>query len=212
MRLSEKTIEINWCAQYVKASPQSVLWFGLTQKQEAQAGFDTCTKVDGRLLIFQFKASNHVLKSGARQFQLKHDQLTQLQVRAKHYVRSVFYVFPSVGETYEIAANPNILYQSQLLDVAQISRLGHPTKRDGTPRKTGVHYADVVNGKATLHSDPVDVELIDAAGFAETGLLGAEGFYRAFEDFDDFWSFRLAFSKNAAAVVVAAASKKLGAV
>lgn len=59
MRLSEKTLELNICAQATKyvGAQTNLLWFGLTQKQEACAGFDACTRLGGRLLVFQFKAS-----------------------------------------------------------------------------------------------------------------------------------------------------------
>lgn len=91
MRLSEKTLELNICAQmHSVVSPHTrLLWFGLTQRQEARWGFDACTRLGGRLL--QFKASNRMLRNGARRFQLSHRQLTALQRLAGSYVRTVFY-------------------------------------------------------------------------------------------------------------------------
>ena len=44
MRIAEKTIELNFCAQ-LTARCRGLLWFGLTQKQEAAAGFDACTRL-----------------------------------------------------------------------------------------------------------------------------------------------------------------------
>lgn len=47
MRLSEKTIEFNFCAQATQmfmAQGRVPIWFGLTQKQEAQSGFDAARK------------------------------------------------------------------------------------------------------------------------------------------------------------------------
>jgi hypothetical protein len=81
MRLSEKTLEINLCAQLSQVLG-GVIWFGLTQRQEAQAGFDVCTRLGGRLLILQFKASSYDVPGG-RRFVLKHDQLLALQVRCR---------------------------------------------------------------------------------------------------------------------------------
>ena len=66
MRVSEKTIELNFCAQFAARYGEPVLWFGLTQKQEARLGFDAWTRMGGRLLVFQFKASNDTLSSGRR--------------------------------------------------------------------------------------------------------------------------------------------------
>src|SRR5437868_9780797 len=88
MRLSEKTIELNYCAQATEifsSLGRSVIWFGLTQKQEAQAGFDAATRIGGRLLLLQFKASSHnVMIPGplgglARRFRAKHDQMVRLR-------------------------------------------------------------------------------------------------------------------------------------
>jgi len=62
MRLSEKTIELTFCHQFGRLASSGLIWFGLTQKQESIAGFDACTKMRGRLLIFQFKASCHTLR------------------------------------------------------------------------------------------------------------------------------------------------------
>ena len=54
MRISEKTIELNFCAQATFLCGLGLKWFGLTQRQEAKAGFDACGKLGGRLLILQF--------------------------------------------------------------------------------------------------------------------------------------------------------------
>lgn len=85
MKLSEKTLELNICAQASRllGAKKKILWFGLTQKQEAKAGFDACTKLGGRLLIFQFKASNRLLRSNERVFLVPHDQLEALRNQVK---------------------------------------------------------------------------------------------------------------------------------
>ena len=145
MRLSEKTLELNICAQMhtVVAPRTRLLWFGLTQRQEARWGFDACTRLGGRLLMFQFKASNHVLRNGARRYQLGHRQLTALQALAGSYQRSVFYAFPLVGNTRELAKSKSLLHDTWLLDLARLPALAAPTKRDGTPRRNGHHNAQV---------------------------------------------------------------------
>ena len=74
MRLSEKTIELTFCSQYGRSCGFDMIWFGLTQKQEARAGFDACTRLGGRLILLQFKASNYVLRNGYRRFIFKHNQ------------------------------------------------------------------------------------------------------------------------------------------
>src|SRR5688500_3952199 len=132
MRLSEKTLEISICAQLAAYTRRRLIWFGLTQKQEAIAGFDVCTRLNGRLLIMQFKASDHLLSSGARRFHLPHDQLMSLTARWQGWTRSVYYVFPLVGNTKEIAANSDLIAQTRLLDVGTLPRIAAPTTRAGT--------------------------------------------------------------------------------
>ena len=43
-RLSEKTLELNFASQLNHRCGGTLLWFGLTQKQEAECGFDIATK------------------------------------------------------------------------------------------------------------------------------------------------------------------------
>lgn len=69
MRLSEKTVETSFAAQLSQRWSWKPIWFGLTQKQEAVAGFDLCTRMCGRLVLFQFKASDYLLeRTGDRRF------------------------------------------------------------------------------------------------------------------------------------------------
>ena len=175
MRLSEKTLELSICAQLTAYTSRRLIWFGLTQKQEARAGFDACTRLNGRLLILQFKASDHVLQSGARRFHLPHDQLTSLTARWQGWTRSVYYVFPLVGNTKELAANSDLIAQTRLLDVGKLPRFPEPTTRGGNPRKNRIHYADVLGGAATIHSDPVTVQTVGAAEVARSDFAGADG-------------------------------------
>jgi hypothetical protein len=65
MRISEKTVELNFCSQFTRLFNGGIIWFGLTQRQEAQAGFDACTKVGG--LLFSF-SSKHQTRMCARLF------------------------------------------------------------------------------------------------------------------------------------------------
>jgi hypothetical protein len=166
MKLSEKTLELNICAQVSshlrgRAKP---FWFGLTQKQEAKAGFDACTKLNGRLLIFQFKASNNVLKNGDRKFLAPHYQMSALSRVAGSMARSVFYAFPLVGNTLEI--------------------------KDGTLRLNGCHNIYVRKGSATIHSDPVETSLLSMKEFVSEGFPGSDGFQWVFNgNADFFWEF-----------------------
>ena len=136
MRLSEKSIELNFCHQMSTALGHPIWWFGTTQRQERDAGWDVAGQVAGHWMRFQLKASKHVLGNGARRFQGHHHQLVELQNRATTPL-SVFYVFPTIGTTAElIAANFDLLPHLRLLDVYSVpAGIGPPTTRSGSLRK-----------------------------------------------------------------------------
>lgn len=205
MRVSEKTLELNICAQMhsVVSPKQRLLWFGLTQRQEAQWGFDACTRLGGRLVIFQFKASNHVLRSGARRFQLDHQQLTALQGVAGSYMRSVFYAFPLVGNTSELTKSKSLLHDTWLLDVAMLPKIAPPTKKDKTPRRDRRHNVKVWPGKAIIYSDPISAELVSMGPFASQNLPGLDGLMRDVkEGFVGFSDLRRHLTRGARGLIV----------
>lgn len=190
MRLSEKTLELNICAQINEATRHRCIWFGLTQKQEARAGFDVYARTGGRLVVFQFKASNRIIR-GWRRFNAKHEQMDNLRKLCRPYMRSVFYAFPLVGTTYEMSKNSNLLPQTWLLDVADLHLLDPPRKRNGDLRKNGVHYVDVVPGIAWIHSETTEINLIRSTEFIESDFSGTDGIGSLFrKDFEGFWDFR----------------------
>lgn len=205
MRLSEKTLELNICSQVSRyAAPKHrLLWFGLTQRQEARAGFDACIKLRGRLLIFQFKASNRVLKSGERLFLAHHRQLVALRARSGAHQRSVFYAFPLVGTTAELHKNPDLLSQTWLLDVAGLPLIGPPTTGRGVLRRNECHNVYVQPGRALIHSDPIATDLVQFKQLVSSGFPGADGITSVFEErFAPFWDFSRAFTKGARALVL----------
>jgi len=175
MRLSEKTIELNVCAQISRALPGGAFWFGLTQDQEKRAGFDACARIGGRLVIIQFKASDYVLRSGARRFTLQHHQLTALQRQVRSRQRSVFYLFPLLGTTGDLTKGADLLARSCLLDVARVPVLAPPTTRKGSLRKHGIHYADVWPTRGVIHSEPHEVESVPLLEMVRDGFPGSDG-------------------------------------
>ncbi len=139
MRVSEKTIEINFCAEAsVLLRPRyRLIWFGLSQKQEARFGFDTCARLGGIFLFFQFKASNHVLRrSGQRKFLTHHAQMQNLQRLAQTRPNSVFYVFPGFGNTREFLPITDLLSFCYLVDVTHF-----PDPVPAPGRASGYHNA-----------------------------------------------------------------------
>ena len=193
MRLSEKTLELNICAQINERTSRRHIWFGLTQKQEAKAGFDACARFNGRLIIFQFKASNYTLSNGLRRFYGSHDQMQNLINRCHGYFRSVFYVFPLVGNTLELhREGGDVVSSTWLMDVAILRNpLPLPTIRNSRNiRKNHVHYIDVVPGQAIIHSEPFQSELIKIQDYFSEGSNGSDGLNYLFqEDFESFYKF-----------------------
>lgn len=193
MRVSEKTLELTLCCQLgwlhhrwhwppFLHGPQPI-WFGLTQQQEARAGFDAAARLGNRrILLLQFKAGSR-LQSGAIRFQAPHQQLQALQARIRNQQRLLFYVLPEVTRTRELNNHGGwVLTRTWFLDVASIPALSPPTRRSQRHHLT----LDVHGGIVTITSDPVDVgvtkgsDLVDTQGWSSLGGM--------YENFEKFWS------------------------
>jgi hypothetical protein len=160
VRISEKTIELNFCARMTHALTPPFWWFGLTQAQEAQLGWDAAALVGGHWTLFQVKASNRVLANGRRRFNAQHHQMVALMGHAAQ-PGDVYYVLPRLGNEQELAAaNFDLLGNLSLLDANAIpGGIGPPTTASGQPRQSGVHYMDLHpgGGAVTIRSEPVEV-------------------------------------------------------
>lgn len=219
-RLSEKTLELNFASQLNHRCGGMLLWFGLTQKQEAECGFDIATKSGNSLFIVQMKASSHILKgSDARKFKVPDDQLQSLRAIKVAGLslpkRSVFYAFPVIGTVGELTAHPDIVHNTWLCDVTDCGAVAAPTKADGTLRKDGCHYVHVLPGKPPLstgvpgiaewHSKPVEVAAIPAGGFASEldSRDAGRGLLSVLNDnhFSDFWRLCECFQRKAFGIV-----------
>lgn len=163
MRLSEKTIELTFCSQFsAQLGLRNIIWFGLTQAQERRFGFDACTKLNGRLLVLQFKASNIIVhprrfRGPRRRFVLSHTQLERLQKLAGAFPRMVHYAFPNIGTTLELLRNRDVISQTFFLEV---SRLPNPFPIQA--KRTQIHYAYIDPPACEIESKPVEAELIEA--------------------------------------------------
>lgn len=209
MRLAEKTLELTLCHQigailmpwrwapFPHGGPQPI-WFGLTQKQEAEAGFDAATKLaGGRLLLLQSKAG-HRLKSGMIRFTAPHDQLEALQKRVRSH-RLVYYVLPGVTATRDLAAAPWLLARTWFLDVAGIPTLSKPG------RKSNYHNVTLNphTGSVVITSDPVNAKAVDweyIAANSNPQALGAK-----FETFESFWKYAQLLGPRSVGVCLPAA-------
>lgn len=162
MRLSEKTLELSITSQLTqRLNVPEAVWFGLTQHQERELGFDVASNVVGRLIILQFKASSVVVHpkryhQPRRRFTVPHEQLINLQTLAQAFPGSVYYVFPNIGTTHELAANRDLIAQSWLLDVQTLPRpFPVPTNTSGR------HHAFIDPPACDIRSEPVDAKLLN---------------------------------------------------
>ncbi|WP_295403123.1 hypothetical protein [uncultured Thiocystis sp.] len=214
-KISEKTLELNFASQLNHRIGGNLLWFGLTQKQEAEAGFDIATRVGQDMFIVQMKASANILKkSKARQFKIPHDQLQSL-LRLQLPLGHVFYAFPLIGTTQDLATHQDVVGNTWLCDITLLKNVDEPLTRTGTPRKDGCHYVQVTPaeapisplaaGRAVFHSKPVTVDLVlpdqaltrdPIAGEREGNLLS-----RMDGSFEFFWSLFELFQSKALVII-----------
>ncbi|HEV7224459.1 MAG TPA: hypothetical protein VGN42_17255 [Pirellulales bacterium] len=135
-KIAEKTVELTACSQFACLFGVKMVWFGLTQKQERQYGFDAATNLGGRAFILQFKVSATVPQTGAhagqRRFAWQHQQMTQLVKNFGGTPNACFYFLPGVGLFRElVAVNGDLLGNSYLVDVAHL-----PNPLSGKPVPT----------------------------------------------------------------------------
>jgi hypothetical protein len=201
MRLPEKTIELNFCCQLASFYGGPCFWFGLTQKQEARAGFDAAVRLHARLYIFQFKASCHDV-GGARRFHAPHPQLENLRARAS-VGRSVFYVLPEVGTTSELGGNWDLIGRSWLLDATDLQDVQPPVTPWQTPRKNRRHYFDLRPPLVNIHAPMYEKKVFAADRFSPEIEHDGKPSGLMFEaEFEDFWSRPSRFTGVAAAFAV----------
>ena len=170
MRITEKTIELTFAAQCAAFMPAQPIWFGLSQQQEARLGFDACTRMNAALLLFQFKASSNG-NARLRKYTAPHDQLQHLQLLARNFQSvNIFYVFPRVEDSTELAANPDLLGECQFVDVRTLpDPFPAPTNKDGSIRKNFSHNVELelATNIITFHSDPVQAKSTTATEYLE---------------------------------------------
>ena len=166
MRFNEKTFEINYCAQASAYwAPQfRTVWWGLTQRQERQYGFDAATMVGSRYVIFQFKMlkrTNTEARYGELRYQAEHFQMVDLRRRAKRN-GAVFYVLPTIETMAELLRNSDLIQQSWLLDVAQLpDPIQQPSGVYNIANRRGVppHRIYLTPPTGVVHSEPMDVKV-----------------------------------------------------
>lgn len=145
-KLSEKTLELNLCSQIASLlslnsqNANSVFWFGLTQTQERDWGFDACARIgQGRMIILQFKSAVKTGFPDLRRFHAPHEQMVDLINRSKEFENSVFYVLPEVMNFADLRGGDfDLLSSTWLLNV---NHLPDPMPTSG--RKSGMHNIEI---------------------------------------------------------------------
>jgi len=190
MKLSEKTLELNFCYQFPALSKCNVLWLGLTQRQEAQEGFDACAKMHGRLIIFQFKAPSKALAS--YKFKLNHEQLKALIETSITFDAEVYYAFPLLSVMAEITHKPNVPACTWLMDVSMLPKLSKIPVSNAKqpmhsvliqPDKAIASFTSRINGRA---QKPLNIKIFPATVLAEKlSLTFSESKGGEIQDFDE---------------------------
>ena len=116
-KLSEKTLELNFCSQFAALVQCETLWLGLTQFQGSKLGFDASITLKERVIVFQFKAPKNGLKPS--EFKLDDRQLRVLMEATKQK-RSVFYALQVIGISDELRHKQRVPEHTWLLDIIDI--------------------------------------------------------------------------------------------
>jgi hypothetical protein len=152
-RLSEKTLELSILAQLAeRLGLPNVLWWGLTQGEEARWGFDAANEIGGEIFFFQFKRSNDLIPRRnpiSRRFQLPHEQMANLVELERIYRGAVYYVLPHIGTWREFQENPDLVSQTWALGVSQLDGLPRSHRKDGS------HQAVMAPPRCEIHSEVV---------------------------------------------------------
>lgn len=201
MKISEKTLELNFCYQFPALLKCNVLWLGLTQRQEAQEGFDACAKMHGRVIIFQFKAPSKALASN--RFRLNHEQLKVLKETSISLDAEVYYAFPLLSVMAEISHKPNVPEHTWLLDVSRlpilseipVSNAKQPTHSVLIqPNKSIASFTSRINGRA---QKPLNIKIFPATDLAEKLSLAFGGSKGAkHQDVDEFTAAALPLARQ----------------
>lgn len=207
MKVSEKTLELTLCCQLglflnhwfeppFVHGPQPI-WFGLTQQQEARAGFDAATRLGiGRILLLQFKAG-HRLGNGGIRFHASHQQMQALHGRIHNQRRRLFYVLPEVTRTNELNHHGDwVLASTWFLDVADIPALAAPARINQHHHLT--LHPDT--GIVTITSDPVEVQAM--TGTSLVTRYGRSPLGGSYESFEELWSYAEFLGRGAVAAAL----------
>lgn len=176
LRVSEKTLELNVCAEtliQIRSYPgcSRAFWIGMKQSQEAKNGLDELIHnlPISMHLALQFKAP----KSEPRdqlpyRYTINDRQNSSLLRLAMNRPEAVYYVLAHYNTFTRMRLNsPNLLRDTYLLKVYDLR--GLPASRN----KLGTHKVETNPPFALVESEPIELKLVSASDLLGS-VLGSE--------------------------------------
>ncbi|SFF95495.1 hypothetical protein SAMN05660649_00185 [Desulfotomaculum arcticum] len=102
-----------------------------------------------------------------------------------------------------LSNNYDFISNTWLLDVANLPNpFPKPFSKQGILRKDNRHYIYLNPPYATIHSDPVKVDLVKLDSFFSEGAPDADGVNHLFENYQHFEKFRKDINRNSLGAIV----------
>jgi hypothetical protein len=181
LRVSEKTLELNICAEVLHAIRQipgcsRAFWIGMKQNQEARLGIDELIQnvPTGMHLTLQFKAPRSEPRDKVPyMFTINDRQNNNLLRLAGYRPHAVYYIFPHYNSFTKMRVDsPNLLRDAWLLKVNDLKGLPTSTNKQGT------HVVRTNPPIAILRSEPIETRISSAVetigGILRGGLFPFE--------------------------------------
>lgn len=166
LRVSEKTLELNICAE-ILAKIRSIpgcggaFWIGMKQQQEARLGLDELIHnlPAGLHLALQFKAPRSEPRDQIPyRFTINDRQNDNLLRLAMNRPDAVYYVLPQYNTFTKMRSDsPSLIRDTWLLKVYYLQGLPKSTNRLGT------HLVETNPPIAVVHSDPSEFKVGNAS-------------------------------------------------
>ncbi len=165
LRVSEKTLELNICAEVLEVIRRSpgcagAFWIGMKQDQEAKLGLDELIQniPAGMHLAFQFKAPRPEPRDHIPyRFTISDRQNGNLLRLARNHPDAVYYMLPHYNTFTKMRRDsPTLLRDSWLLRVEDLRGLPNSTN------KLGTHLVETSPPSAFVHSDLAQLKVSNA--------------------------------------------------
>lgn len=173
LRVSEKTLELNICAEIlasIRLLPgcSGAFWIGMKQQQEARNGIDELIQniPNGMHLALQFKAPRSEPRNQIPyRFTINDRQNDNLLRLAVNHSEAVYYIFPHYNTFSKMRTDsPQLIGDTWLLKVDDLRGLPHSLNRQRT------HMVETYPPIAHVHSDLMGYKIIRVVDFIEVIL------------------------------------------